>query len=580
MKIYACPPLLFDLVLLPAVAFAQGVLLTQDAWLVPGTSANFGNTATLSVGGAGSARALVQFDLTALPGGTTASNVSKATLTLFVNKVNEAGTIGISAANGAWTEAGVNGNNSPTAGATLASGVSVSTSGIYLSVDATAAVQSWLNGTTNSGFLISPGDGMVNIALDSKENVTTSHPAVLSITLASAGATGATGSTGVTGATGTTGPTGATGTAGVTGSTGATGVTGATGPTGANGTAGVAGSTGVTGVTGATGPTGATGTAGVTGSTGVTGVTGATGSNGTNGVTGPTGATGATGPTGSNGTNGATGATGTTGATGATGFNGTNGATGATGHTGPTGSTGPTGPSTVSYTSNGSTAYVLQTLTTVFSASRAADATTSISTGIVGVAGNTAVAGNTVSVNLYGTTTCLFDGPATAGNYVQASTTTAGACHDAGASYPTSNQVLGRVLVTSTVQSVNYNTVMLFGVEIRAPSASGTTLSVGASASSPLTNGATISGTSVVYFITDGASVTMPAASTAGQQLVLLNSVYPISMGYTLNTQGTDTIVSSTATPTSSYAAGSNSDGSFMMVSDGLGHWIILSGGL
>ena len=535
MKIYACPPLLFDLVLLPAVAFAQGVPLTQDAWLVPGTSANFGNTATLSVGGAGSARALVQFDLTALPGGTTASNVSKATLTLFVNKVNEAGTIGISAANGAWTEAGVNGNNSPTAGATLASGVSVSTSGIYLSVDATAAVQSWLNGTTNSGFLISPGDGMVNIALDSKENVTTSHPAVLSITLASAGATGATGSTGVTGATGTTGPTGATGTAGVTGSTGATGVTGATGPTGATGTAGVTGSTGVTGVTGATG---------------------------------------------SNGTNGATGATGTTGATGATGFNGTNGATGATGHTGPTGSTGPTGPSTVSYTSNGSTAYVLQTLTTVFSASRAADATTSISTGIVGVAGNTAVAGNTVSVNLYGTTTCLFDGPATAGNYVQASTTTAGACHDAGASYPTSNQVLGRVLVTSTVQSVNYNTVMLFGVEIRAPSASGTTLSVGASASSPLTNGATISGTSVVYFITDGASVTMPAASTAGQQLVLLNSVYPISMGYTLNTQGTDTIVSSTATPTSSYAAGSNSDGSFMMVSDGLGHWIILSGGL
>jgi hypothetical protein len=145
------------------------------------------------VGGANSTSALMQFDLTALLAGTTASNVSKAVLTLFVNKVNAAGTVNISVANGTWTELGVTGNNTPAAGTSAASGVSVSTSGACLYVDATAAVQSWLNGTTNSGFLISPNDGIVTISFDSKESTTTSHPATLNITLTATGATGATG---------------------------------------------------------------------------------------------------------------------------------------------------------------------------------------------------------------------------------------------------------------------------------------------------------------------------------------------------------------------------------------------------
>src|SRR4030095_16861877 len=49
-----------------------------------------------------------------------------------------------------------------------------------------------------------------------------------------------------------------------------------------------------------------------------------------------------------------------------------------------------------------------------------------------------------------GTASCDFDGPTTAGDYVQISSATAGACHDAGATFPTAGgQVLGRVLSTN-----------------------------------------------------------------------------------------------------------------------------------
>ena len=200
--------LLFCFALLPVAAFAQTVPLIQDSSVIPSSPANFGKTTTLSVGGANAGSALVQFDLATLPDGTTADNVSKAVLTLFVNKVNAAGTVNISVANGGWTELGVNGNNAPAAAGTIAGGVSVSTSGTYLYVDVTAAVQNWVAGITNNGFLISANDGDVSIAFDSKESVTTSHPAMLNITLTATGPAGPTGATGAAGTAGLTGPTG------------------------------------------------------------------------------------------------------------------------------------------------------------------------------------------------------------------------------------------------------------------------------------------------------------------------------------------------------------------------------------
>jgi len=120
--------LLFGLAILPMAAIAQTVPLTQDSYAAtnPATGVNYGTATTVNVGGPGGDQALVQFDLTTLPMGTTAANIGKATLILFVNKLGVAGTINISVANGTWTELGVNGTNAPVAAASVASGVSVS----------------------------------------------------------------------------------------------------------------------------------------------------------------------------------------------------------------------------------------------------------------------------------------------------------------------------------------------------------------------------------------------------------------------------------------------------------------------
>jgi hypothetical protein len=268
-----------NLAILPMVAIAQTVPLTQDSYVVtnPATTNNYGTAATVNVGGANGDQALIQFDLTTLPLGTTAANIAKATLTLFVNKLGEEGTINISVANGSWTELGLNGTNVPAPAASVSSGLFVSAGGEYIYVDATAAVQSWLTATTNSGFIITPNDTNINVAFDSKESTTTSHPATLTITLSSIGATGATGATGPAGpigAQGSTGPTGAVGAAGPAGATGQAGAMGATGATGAAGPAGATGAAGAAGAAGAKGATGANGAIGPTGPSGTTGIFG------------------------------------------------------------------------------------------------------------------------------------------------------------------------------------------------------------------------------------------------------------------------------------------------------------------
>lgn len=79
------------LAFLPSLIFAQNAPLTQDSYVIPGISANYGSAVTLDVGGPPGDAALVQFDLTQLPGGTTSANISKATLTLFVTKLGSAG---------------------------------------------------------------------------------------------------------------------------------------------------------------------------------------------------------------------------------------------------------------------------------------------------------------------------------------------------------------------------------------------------------------------------------------------------------------------------------------------------------
>jgi hypothetical protein len=292
---------------LPA-AWAQTAPLVGDAFINPGSASNFGGTVNVNVGGASGSQGLFLFDLTALPAGTTASNVSVATLRLFLNKVGAAGSVNVYAAATAWSESTVNGLPGPGPAVLIAGAVPVSVAGSYVVIPVTSQVQAWLSGAPNNGFLITASPSSTSVFFDSKENQSTSHPAVLEIDLASpSGAPGTPGTAGAAGATGATGPTGAIGPAGASGPQGAAGLAGAagaTGPIGPAGPSGAAGATGAAGFAGAQGPTGPIGTAGPAGAAGPSGPTGATG------PVGPTGPAGATGVTGAAGLAGAAGAAG------------------------------------------------------------------------------------------------------------------------------------------------------------------------------------------------------------------------------------------------------------------------------
>ncbi len=291
------------LALAQAAAWAQTAPLTGDSFIAPGSPNSYGAVVNVNTGGPSGFQGLWLFDLTLLPPGTTAASVSGASLRLFVNKIGTAGAVNLNAVTSPWSESTVNGFSPPGTGALVAGPIGVSVAGSYISIPVTSQVQAWLNGAPNYGLIVT-AVGSTSVSFDSKENTTTSHPAVLEIDLiGQPGAAGAQGPQGPTGATGATGPS----PAGPQGVMGATGPTGPTGPTGATGSIGAAGPTGLTGTTGIAGPTGPTGANGPAGAAGPTGLAGSTGPAG---PTGPTGATGLVGPAGFAGASGPPGANG------------------------------------------------------------------------------------------------------------------------------------------------------------------------------------------------------------------------------------------------------------------------------
>jgi len=84
----------------------------------------------------------------------------------------------------------------------------------------------------------------------------------------------------------------------------------------------------------------------------------------------------------------------------------------------------------------------------------------------------------------------------------------------------------------------------------------------------------TISGTSVVYFITDGASVTLPAATTAGQELILIDAdTAGTGGGFTINAPSTNTIVDG---PASGAGTSATIPTNCILISDGNKKWWVV----
>jgi hypothetical protein len=282
------------------------------------------------------------FDLSLLPPNAT---IDKAVLRFFVNQVAQPGKLKIAVVTGgAWTEQTLTWNNAPASPAavpTITTTLFANDEGSYVTVDITQVAQDWVNGIhTNLGLAIRGDNPALNIALDSKENTSTSHPMELEVVLA--GGTGGTpGPPGPAGPQEPTGPQGPPGPAGPAGSgflfipggwqaavtyhtnevvtfanqtwislqdnntnrqpdgspfywellaahgaSGAPGATGAQGPAGATGAQGPKGDTGATGATGVTGATGAQGPQGPMGPMGPMGLQGPQGQQGAPGVSG------------------------------------------------------------------------------------------------------------------------------------------------------------------------------------------------------------------------------------------------------------------------------------------------------
>jgi hypothetical protein len=320
-----------------STAHATDVILTGDAHVsMTRSTTNFGTLANLYVGNGNTA--LLQFDLSALPAGLTASQVSHASLTVFVNRVNTGGAVNLSPVSSAWSESAVTYATIPAIGAPV-NGFTAAIAGQYVTLDVTSLVRGWVTApATNFGLALT--STAANVLLDSKENDETGHAASLDITITSMGAQGPQGIQGLTGAPGIQGIPGA------AGATGAQGVPGPVGPTGATGAAGTIGavtswSSSVTYQVGQvvfcaacstsgssyvalatnqnldpptqTGVWQLIASAGATGPQGIQGIQGpmgATGAQGNPGAQGPAGAIGPIGPVGPAGPAGGTGATG------------------------------------------------------------------------------------------------------------------------------------------------------------------------------------------------------------------------------------------------------------------------------
>ncbi|HKO17971.1 MAG TPA: DNRLRE domain-containing protein [Acidobacteriaceae bacterium] len=295
------------LALVSGQAWAAEALLVADTHVNSALpSVNSGAISNLNVGGGYTT--LVQFDLSTLPAGTSAANVSRALLRLYVNRADVAGTVSVAPLTAAWGEYSVTYATLPAPSAPIGS-IAVNSAGTFVVLDVTQTVRGWITTpSTNNGLQLA--SSTAQIQFDSKENDLTAHPPQLEIDLVNQGPAGPTGATGPQGVAGATGPQGPAGPAGPTGLTGPAGTTGPQGPAGAQGSVGPQGPIGLTGATGPQGIPGMTGPAGPQGLQGLTGAAGPTGPQGSAGATGATGPTGAPGPAGPQGATGPAGAPG------------------------------------------------------------------------------------------------------------------------------------------------------------------------------------------------------------------------------------------------------------------------------
>ncbi len=180
-------------------AYASESTLLADTYVTTARpSTNYGALSNLYVNSAGTA--LLRFDLSAVPAGTTSAQVGRATLRVYVNRVNVPGTVTLSPMTAAWNEAAVTSQTLPPIGNAM--DVEAATDeGMFVVFDVTALVKNWVD-APSANFGVALTATSADVVLDSKENDATAHPATLDITLAAGAGTGSVGPAGPQGAQG------------------------------------------------------------------------------------------------------------------------------------------------------------------------------------------------------------------------------------------------------------------------------------------------------------------------------------------------------------------------------------------
>ncbi len=148
--------------LMTSVAFAQSpqaLTVEQDAYINENQlNTNFGNSVDIVVHNYGPKIGLARFDLAALAGET----ISDARLRFRLNNLKNPGSINLQLITQAWSESTVTAGNQPTHGATvLVIPVTMADVGNVVSVDVTAIVQNWTNGSqSNHGLRLQTDDDL------------------------------------------------------------------------------------------------------------------------------------------------------------------------------------------------------------------------------------------------------------------------------------------------------------------------------------------------------------------------------------------------------------------------------------
>src|SRR5216683_468519 len=144
------------LTLLSSMAWAQ-FPVTDDTFIASGSSTIQGTNTYNQVAASPLTAALVKFDLSGLPAGTTSTQVAKATAKFYLDTVSLTGSFDVCQVTSSWSEASVIYTSRPTLSPTpIQTNIPVSTVSKYVVVDITSAVQAWANGTANNGIALLP----------------------------------------------------------------------------------------------------------------------------------------------------------------------------------------------------------------------------------------------------------------------------------------------------------------------------------------------------------------------------------------------------------------------------------------